>query len=194
MAASNSNSNESDLSDLLADALNDFNLEPTDKTEQKPLNEFLKMLNDEQEPKEQLSSIPSEEEFEKMFQEFAKTSVDPKAAENVMPLLESMMQSILSKDLLYPPLKELCDKYPDWLADHRQKLEKDNEFEKYDGQFQVVQKLVAAFERKDHKFEEIFELMQQMQSYGHPPKELVGSDTFPAGPQEASGQAQCPIQ
>ena len=102
-----------------------------------------------------------------------------------------MMKSILSKDLLYPPLKELSEKYPEWLADHRPSLtEKD--FDNYNKQYEIVKKLVEKFDQKDHEFEEIFELMQKMQAFGHPPKELVGSnDAFavPSQPPE-----DCKIQ
>ena len=100
--------------------------------------------------------------------------------DNVLPVLETMMKSILSKDLLYPPLKELSEKYPEWLADHRQDLS-EKDFDNYNKQYEIVKKLVETFDQKDHEFEQIFELMQKMQAFGHPPKELIGnSDTFAA--------------
>lgn len=39
-----------------------------------------------------------------------------------MPMMEKMMQSLLSKELLYPAIKELSDKFPDWLAENKQRL------------------------------------------------------------------------
>ncbi len=84
--------------------------------------------------------------------------------------------------MLYPPLKELAGKYPDWLADHRSTL-KESEFNNYNKQFEVTKKLCLEFEtavlNDDGKmakanFDRVFDLMQEMQSYGHPPKELVG--------------------
>ena len=98
--------------------------------------------------------------------------------DNVLPVLETMMKSILSKDLLYPPLKELGEKYPEWLADHRPNLS-EKDFDNYNKQYEIVKKLVETFDQKDHEFEQIFELMQKMQAFGHPPKELIGnSDAF----------------
>jgi len=44
-------------------------------------------------------------------------------------MMERMMQSLLSKELLYPAIKDIRDKYPDWLAENREKLPED-EFEK----------------------------------------------------------------
>ncbi|OPJ71587.1 peroxisomal biogenesis factor 19 [Patagioenas fasciata monilis] len=36
----------------------------------------------------------------------------------VLPAVRGVMQSLLSKDLLYPSLKEITDKYPEWLQQH----------------------------------------------------------------------------
>ncbi len=36
------------------------------------------------------------------------------------------MQSLLSKELLYPAIKDMAEKFPDWLAQNRQKLEKED--------------------------------------------------------------------
>ena len=55
----------------------------------------------------------------------------------LLPAMETMMESLLSKDLLYPPLKELRDKYPDWLADNRQTLSA-SEFQRFNKQYQVT--------------------------------------------------------
>ena len=112
--------------------------------------------------------------------------------DNVLPVLETMMKSILSKDLLYPPLKELSEKYPEWLADHRQNLS-EQDFDNYNKQYEIVKKLVETFDQKDHEFEQIFELMQKMQALGHPPKELVGNNEAFAPPTQPSPE-DCKIQ
>ena len=112
--------------------------------------------------------------------------------DNVLPVLETMMKSILSKDLLYPPLKELSEKYPEWLADHRQNLS-EQDFDNYNKQYEIVKKLVETFDQKDHEFEQIFELMQKMQALGHPPTELVGNNEAFAPPKQPSPE-DCKIQ
>jgi len=48
---------------------------------------------------------------------------------DLLPMMERMMQSLLSKDLLYPAIKDIVEKYPEWLADNRGKLPKE-EFDK----------------------------------------------------------------
>jgi peroxin-19 len=191
----NAASGENSLDDLLSDALNDFDICDNSAkkgpltTVQSPasnLEETLKLLNQDV---TNATGLPNEDDLERMFAEFASnfassdgnTAPDGASKEdcgNFLPVMESMMQSILSKDLLYPPLKELADKYPDWLADKRSTLS-EAEYEGYNNQYKIAKELVETFERKSdpdkEQFGRIFELMQQMQTYGHPPKELVGN-------------------
>ena len=112
-------------------------------------------------------------------------------------MMENMMQSLLSFDVLYPPLKELCNKYPEWLAENRQSLSP-MEYENYNKQFDVTLQLCQEFERhqslkvseskisedsQQKHFEKVFELMQRMQSYGNPPADIVGEfGAIPSGP------------
>merc|ERR1711981_773462 len=66
--------------------------------------------------------------------------------DNVLPMMENMMQSLLSADILYPPLKELCNKYPEWLAENRQSL-KQKEYDNYNKQYDVTRNLCHEFEK-----------------------------------------------
>ena len=172
-----------DIDDLLADAINDFDLDneaktkTTNKDQSTPkMDEFLQMLNSgpSSGATAAVNTMPSEAELEQMFSEFASQASGAASSPDFLPVLESMMKSILSKDLLYPPLKDLCDKYPDWLADQRPKMT-ETEFDNYNQQYQIATELVATFEQSKEDFDKVLELMQKMQSYGHPPKELVGN-------------------
>jgi len=106
----------------------------------------------------------------------------------ILPAMQGMLQSLLSKELLYPSIKDIVNKYPDWLADNRSKLEA-SEYEKYNRQFSIMQQVSSEFENEKEsddsktqsdRFEKILVLMQQMQECGHPPKELAGeTDLFP---------------
>jgi len=49
--------------------------------------------------------------------------------EDMLPMLMQFMQPLLSKDVLYPSIKDLCDKYPKWLEDHEPTSDKE-EFER----------------------------------------------------------------
>ena len=174
-----SSDKKSNIEDILADAINDFTLEDENESEKASesvppsMDEFLKLLNDSK-PTEK-NSMPSEADMEEMFANFAaQTSEAAGSSPDFLPVLESMMKSILSKDLLYPPLKDLCDKYPDWLADNRSHLS-ETDFDNYNKQYQIAQQLVQTYEQPKEDFDKVLELMQKMQNYGHPPKELVGN-------------------
>lgn len=99
----------------------------------------------------------------------------------LVSMMQGMMQNLLSKDLLYPALRDIVDKYPDWLADKRPSLA-DEEYERYNQQFGLMRQVCEEFEAeqssdaaevKQARFERVLSLMQKMQECGHPPKELV---------------------
>ena len=73
----------------------------------------------------------------------------------LFPLIQTMLENILAKDVLYQPLKEIVDKYPDWLADNRSTL-KEEEFSQYNKQYDVMKKIVEMFdEEKEDDSEEV---------------------------------------
>ena len=58
----------------------------------------------------------TEEELDKLFDEM-RLGPPPigGGGDSLLPMIETMMQSLLSKDLLYPAIRDLADKYPGWL-------------------------------------------------------------------------------
>ena len=219
---------DEDLSELLDDALQDFDQQPTcsfktSKNDYKGAKssspskklKSKKINNQENENKSfqndtsfgnvnhtssnqtplSSNSIPSEKELEDMFNDLMKSASleqgrdgNNPEVQNVLPMMENMMHSLLSFEVLYPPLKELCNKYPEWLAENRASL-KIPDYDKYNKQFEVTLQLCQEFEKhqslKESKtnisedsqqkhFETVFELMQKMQSYGNPPADIVG--------------------
>ncbi|XP_026541712.1 peroxisomal biogenesis factor 19 [Notechis scutatus] len=101
---------------------------------------------------------------------------------SLWPIMHSIMQNLLSKDVLYPSLKEITEKYPEWLQRHRDSLPRE-QFEKYQEQHRVMGRICEQFEAEQPtdgdpqhraRFETILDLMQQLQDLGHPPKELAG--------------------
>ncbi|ELK38494.1 Peroxisomal biogenesis factor 19 [Myotis davidii] len=122
------------------------------------------------------SDVTSQQEFTSCLKEtlsgLAKNATD----------LQSIMQNLLSKDVLYPSLKEITEKYPEWLQGHRESLPPE-QFEKYQEQHSVMGKICEQFEAETPtdseatqkaRFETVLDLMQQLQDLGHPPKELAG--------------------
>ncbi|XP_062337556.1 peroxisomal biogenesis factor 19 [Osmerus eperlanus] len=98
---------------------------------------------------------------------------------NILPIMQSIMQNLLSKEVLYPSLKEITEKYPEWLDSNRQSLPPD-QYQRYEQQAKVMGEICSQFEKEggggegENTFESILELMQQLQDLGQPPKELAG--------------------
>merc|ERR1711971_1321182 len=151
-----------------------------------------------------LGKEPSEEELQAMFANLGMAgSGAPGGAgmqegfTNLMPMMEGMTQSLLSKDLLYPAIKELAEKYPDYLADNRAKLSED-QYAAYNKQCELTRRICFKFEEEDaekdseamkkERFDAVMGMMQEMQALGHPPKELTGEtgEGSAAMPQECS--------
>ncbi|XP_075139356.1 peroxisomal biogenesis factor 19 isoform X2 [Leptodactylus fuscus] len=97
---------------------------------------------------------------------------------NILPFMQNIMQNLLSKEVLYPSLKEITDKFPEWLQAHQETLPPE-EYHKYQEQHNLMARICQHFESEQSgdeaaRFEAVMDLMQQLQELGHPPKELAG--------------------
>lgn len=72
--------------------------------------------------------------------------------EDFSGMLVNMMEQLTSKEILYEPMKELCDKYPEWLEKNKGK-EKEEDMKRYREQYVVVKEIVDKFEEKGYKDE-----------------------------------------
>nr|GAT59084.1 predicted protein [Mycena chlorophos] len=105
--------------------------------------------------------------------------------------LENMMGELMSKEILYDPLKELAEKFPPYLASPPSPISADDR-KRYEDQLERVQAIIALFEKptysdQDPKAREsVVALMAEMQSFGSPPTELMGP--MPAGFDMLGGQ------
>lgn len=93
-------------------------------------------------------------------------------------VLEDMMNQLMSKDLLYEPMKDLSQKYPAWLKEHKDTASK-ADLEKYTQQQVICQQIVDKYEapnfdeKNEAQGKEIMKLMTKMQDLGQPPAELL---------------------
>ncbi|XP_037537831.1 peroxisomal biogenesis factor 19 [Nematolebias whitei] len=99
---------------------------------------------------------------------------------NILPIMQSIMQNLLSKEVLYPSLKEITTKYPEWLEANKPSLSA-QDHQRYEQQAKVMGEICRLFEKeeegaeeKERTFESIMDLMQKLQDLGQPPKELAG--------------------
>ncbi|MCJ1283384.1 Peroxisome chaperone and import receptor [Xylographa opegraphella] len=114
-----------------------------------------------------------------MLQQMQGEGMDGAGEEDFSKMLMGMMEQLTNKEILYEPMKELHDKYPDWMSKNRAKTPKED-LERYEEQQRLVGEIVGRFEGKgysddnaaDREF--IVERMQKMQAAGSPPAGLVG--------------------
>mmetsp|Transcript_11289 Transcript_11289/g.15366 ORF Transcript_11289/g.15366 Transcript_11289/m.15366 type:complete len:195 (-) Transcript_11289:199-783(-) len=109
-------------------------------------------------------------------------------------LVDSMMEHLLSKEVLYPPLKEIAEKYPAWLEQNRPPLLSSEDHQKYQKQFSLIQQLLTEYEVSNPiDYSVVMELLQHMQESGQPPAELI-KDMAPGMESGPDGMPQFPTE
>ncbi|PWA87721.1 Pex19 protein [Artemisia annua] len=105
------------------------------------------------------------EDLVKQFEELAK-------GQDMESIVETMMQQLLSKEVLYEPMKEIGERYPKWLEDNKSKLSQE-EYDRYYHQHELIKDLNVVYDTEPGNFNKIIELMQKMQECGQPPNDIV---------------------
>ncbi|KAI3727458.1 hypothetical protein L6452_16072 [Arctium lappa] len=105
------------------------------------------------------------EDWVKQFEELA-------GSQDMESMVETMMQQLLSKEVLHEPMKEIGERYPKWLEDNKSKLNKE-EYDRYIHQHEFIKDLNAVYETEPGNFNKIVELMHKMQECGQPPNDIV---------------------
>lgn len=65
--------------------------------------------------------------------------------EEFSKMLLGMMEQLTNKDILYEPMKELNDKFPEWMGQNRDKISEEDK-KRYELQEGLVREIVAKFE------------------------------------------------
>ena len=121
--------------------------------------------------------------------------------EDFQDIMDGMMRQLLSKDVMYDPMKQITAKFPEWLAEHEDSLPEED-YERYGRMYQYFQKIVAVYESEPNNHQRLMELMQDMQECGQPPAEIVkelapglefGPDGMPIMTNMGSGVPMPPI-
>eukprot|EP00892_Ulva_mutabilis_P008329 jgi/Ulvmu1/5869/UM025_0131.1 len=111
--------------------------------------------------------------------------------------VETLMHGLLSKEVLYDPLKDIADRFPEWLEANRGTLSEE-ELARYEAQLAYITEVLDLLEQHgDSKFDELLQLLQELQAMGQPPQELLAQMKGTAGGGPAAGLEdlpQCPIQ
>ncbi|GAA5976349.1 hypothetical protein JCM10908_005468 [Rhodotorula pacifica] len=132
--------------------------------------------------------------------------------EGLQGMLDDMMKQLMSREMLYEPLKELADKYPAYLSTHGASLSSTDR-ERYEKQRVIVCEIVAAFEepgadvnpatklapeeelKRAARTERVVELVAKMNECGAPPTEIMGEmpPGMELGPDGAPKVPECCI-
>ncbi|XP_033641177.1 peroxisomal biogenesis factor 19-like isoform X1 [Asterias rubens] len=142
-------------------------------------------------------NVPEEE----IFKQLENMHLGDGAEGEMMPMMQQMMQNLLSKDILYPSLKEVVEKYPDWLEQNKTKVEQ-SDFDRFTKQYGLMTRLCLEYESENQtdaqevrqeRMTRIMDLIQEMEGLGQPPKDIVGEGGAGLGLQfDAQGMPKIP--
>ena len=142
----------------------------------------LKMMSEASSDMEGMDTAAAEQMGEdimkKMMGEFEKLG----EKQDFQEIIDGMMRQLLSKEVMYEPMKEITKKFPKWLAENEDSLAKDD-YERFGKMYQYFQKIVAVYESEPNNYTRLMELMQDMQECGQPPAEIVRNQHLPLGTQ-----------
>jgi peroxin-19 len=127
------------------------------------LAETLKRLS---ESAEKLNDFKTDGGFENLMEQFEKNS-------NYKGMVEGFMKQLITKEILYEPMKALFDKYPEWLEQNKDKI-KPEEYDNYLKQYGYIEKIVFTYDTQGEEgFEEVLKAVQEMQECGQVPIDIV---------------------
>ncbi|KAK9695489.1 Peroxisome chaperone and import receptor [Basidiobolus ranarum] len=132
-------------------------------------------MNKLRDSSEQVEAEVSEDSSDAMLAEMMKQMENLTGSGEFDNVVEGMMGQLLTKDVLYEPMKELASKYPKWLEDNKDSLPP-SDYKRYEAQYDYVAQIVAHFETESKdksKGKSVMELMQGMQECGQPPADIL---------------------
>jgi peroxin-19 len=146
----------------LMTSLSSRNEEDFNKTLEDIMNAF--QQNGEEATNKELEKA-AEETIDKLLGSFEEQP-------GMQKVMEEMMSRLVSKEVLYEPMKLMKDKYPGWLEENRNRLSKED-YDRYGRQFECMRLICSAYESDIDPSQRVVTLMQEMQETGQPPVELL---------------------
>ena len=158
---------------------NDTTTNEDEPNVEKSINRLLDGINQTASPSNNPMQMPdnidpsqfeklSEEMMSNMMNEFEKMGNKNDSND----VVDGVMKQLLAKDLMYEPMKEVCTRFPKYLAENKATLSNE-EYNKYGKQYQYFQRIVKVYETEPTNFDRLMELMQEIQEYGQPPVEII---------------------
>lgn len=110
----------------------------------------------------------SEDVITRMMEEFERLG----AKDDFDSIVENMMKQILAKEIMYIPMRQICERFPHWLGHNKARLGP-QQYEMYGKMYQTFQHMVMVYETEPSNFGKLAALMQELQEYGMPPGDLI---------------------
>lgn len=132
----------------------------------------------------------------KVLEQLASKLEQSMGGDQMNKMFESMMKSVMSKDLMYEPVKAITEEYPKILSQKGIPSEDRSRFEQ---QYSAYKALRVTFEQEgDTNMEKVMQIIQDLERFGQPPAEiskLLGSGAAPPGfPAGGPNPNTCPTQ
>jgi len=152
-----------------------------DETKDESLKESLKSTFDAM-TKDMKNKKQSNSSGDGLGESFAGMNIeDDDFLKKEVDMMEGLMATMLSKSMMYEPLKDLCLKFPSWLDKNENKISEE-ELDSYKNQLKCLKKICEEFEGekdedseaiKSERSRRIIAIVDEMHGYGDPPEELV---------------------
>ncbi|KAL2621674.1 hypothetical protein R1flu_001879 [Riccia fluitans] len=141
---------------------------------QRPLSATVDML--QQQTRETMGNIDVADKEDIMGEELVESLMkqfeDLGGSQDMQSIMDTMMRQLLSKEVLHEPMKEIGDRYPQWLVANKSKISQED-YSRYTRQHQFIIQLCDVYESTPDDFPKVMELMQNMQNCGQPPSDIV---------------------
>ena len=124
------------------------------------------------------TSAEGDDILAQMLQQIQGEGMEGAGEEDFSKMLMGMMEQLTNKEILYEPMKELRDKYPDWMNRNREKTPK-QDLERYEEQQRLVGEIVGKFEEKGYSDDNATDrefIVERMQKVRLSSLVIVGSD------------------
>ncbi|XP_052118384.1 peroxisome biogenesis protein 19-2-like [Arachis duranensis] len=129
---------------------------------------FEKLLSEESSSEDRTNNFGKDA----MMEDWVKQFEDIVGSQDMESIVETMMRQLLSKEILHEPMKEIGERYPKWLEEHKSSLSKED-YDHYSHQYELIQNLNEVYENDSENFTKIVDLMHKMQECGQPPNDIV---------------------
>ena len=111
----------------------------------------MQLIGQAQQGMEGFNSAKIEGTAESMMEEMMSEFEELGEKKDYNEVVDGVMRQLLSKDLMYDPTKQICEKFPEWLSTHRRSLS-EAEYNNYGKQYQSFQKILAVYDTEPDNY------------------------------------------